>query len=272
MGATWHHTTTIYGPLFTWLSRLVASAASSAHVAELAFRVGAAAAMVAIVLVLYVARAPAAAIIVAGWSPLFALHFAGGGHNDSLMMLFAVAALALGRRRSKLAAVLWIAAIAVKWVAVALLAVDLFARRRRERLRFARDLVAAGVIGVILASIEYGSAWFDAIGGLSSQSHRTSTLGPAGWLHDAGLGHREILAALGLALVILGAALAAAAFVRGRRHPSILGTGTAALQGWLNPWYPAWGGATVAFDDAPVAATVLTLALSAVVLRDALPL
>ena len=271
MGASWHHDTTLYGPLFTWLSGLVGHL-SSAHDAQLAFRLLAAGAMVAMLAILAGADASAAAIVLAGWSPLFALHFAGGGHNDALMLALVVGAAAAGSRRPWVAAVLWVAAVAVKWVALALLALDLLAAGAgRRRGRLAR-LCVVGVVGVALAMLTYGTALLHAFRELSKQSRRTGSLGLAKWLAEAGLHHRAIVALLFLATVAFVALLAWLALRTRDRHLSVAGTGLAFLQGWLNPWYALWGGATLAFEEAVVPAVLANLALSALVLRDALPL
>jgi hypothetical protein len=271
MGASWHHDTTLYGPLWTGVAGLVGHL-DSPHDAQLAFRLVAAGAMLALLAILAAARAPAAAIVLAGWSPLFALHFAGGGHNDALMMALAVGAAAAGSRRPSLGAVLWVAAVAVKWVALALLALDLLAVPvARWRGRIVR-LVVAGAAGIVLATIAYGTAWAHAFRELSKQSRRTGSLGLAKWLGDVGLHHREIVVLLFVATLVFLAALAWRALRAHERHLSLAGSGLAFLQGWLNPWYPLWGGATLAFEETVVLALVANLALSALVLRDALPL
>ena len=58
------------------------------------------------------------ALAFVGWNPLLAIHFAGGGHNDALMMAL-VARRARARRaagRQGLAGAAWAASIFVKWV------------------------------------------------------------------------------------------------------------------------------------------------------------
>ena len=83
---SWLTATTQYGPAWEGLGALPAAAAgSSAHRAELGYR---ALALLGVLLtVLIVARRTRNAAMVAllGWSPLVALHFAGGGHNDAWM-------------------------------------------------------------------------------------------------------------------------------------------------------------------------------------------
>jgi Glycosyltransferase family 87 len=272
MGATWHHTTTLYGPLFTWLSSRIAVVVGSAHAAELSFRIVAVASMIGIVVTLYKANGSAAALVLAGWSPLFALHFAGGGHNDALMMLCAVAAAALGARRGWGAAMLWLAAVAVKWVAVVFIVLDLLATPRRQRRRFAGQIAVACIAAAGLAVLEYRLTWLSFVRTLSAQSRRTGSLGLGKWLGDLGLGHRPIVVLLGLSSVVFLAVLAWIAYRHRRRHLSLAGTGVALLQGWLNPWYALWGGAMLEFDTAAVAAAFGNLVLAAIVLRDALPL
>jgi hypothetical protein len=271
MGATWHHSTTLYGPLFTWLSGLLAYGVPSPHAAQLAFRLLAAASMVAIVVMLWRMDASPAAIVLVGWSPLFALHFAGGGHNDALMMALAVGAAAAGARRPWLGAVLWVAAVAVKWVAVVLLLLDLLAAGSARRAGRAVRIAAAAGIGVVLSTVVYGTAWLGAFRELSRQSRRTGSLGAAKWFADTGLDHRTIAGVLLLATLTFLAVMTFLALSQRRRHLSLAGTGLAALQGWLNPWYTLWGGAMLEFEEASILAAVANLSLAALVLRDALP-
>jgi hypothetical protein len=270
MGSTWHHSATIYGPLFTWLSRVVAQLTSGPHGAQLAFRLIAAGAMVAIVLTLWSSGASSTAIVVVGWSPVFGLHFAGGGHNDALMMALTVAAIVAAEKRPWPSALLWVGAVAVKWIAVVFLLLDLLLVSGRERRARAGRLAVAAAVGILLSSVEYGTAWFRAVRGLSAQSRRTGSLGAAKWLEELGLHHRGVVALLALATLILLGSLAYLA-LRGRRHLSVAGTGIAALQGWLNPWYAVWGAAVQEYDRARVLSVTASLALSALVLRDALP-
>jgi hypothetical protein len=72
------------------------------------------------------------------------------------------------------------------------------------------------------------------LGGLSSQACRTGSIGLPRWLRDLGLGHREILVAIGLAALAAFAWLALEAW-RGRRRLGVSGSVAALGQGWLNP-------------------------------------
>ena len=100
MGSSWRDTTSLYGPLFTIGSELHARVAgedprggglalpSRRRIAVLGTAVLAAS----------LAARPAFAAAFVGWNPLLALHFGGGGHNDAVMMLLVVGALALAAR------------------------------------------------------------------------------------------------------------------------------------------------------------------------------
>ena len=166
MGSSWRDTTSLYGPLFTIGSELHARVAGEdrADAAWLFRLVAALAVLGTAVLAASLGTRPAFGAAFVGWNPLLALHFGGGGHNDAVMMLLVVGALALAARgRPNLAGIAWVGAIGLKWVAVAFLAlwaidrlrrreslglVGLIAERRRPRRRRHRALrhhVARGV-------------------------------------------------------------------------------------------------------------------------------
>ncbi|MHB1243317.1 MAG: glycosyltransferase 87 family protein, partial [Gaiellaceae bacterium] len=136
-GAAWRETTSVYGPLFTLLSEAVALVSGdSAAAAAWIFRVLAALGVLAsALLAARLARDRPFAAALVGWNPLFAIHFAGGGHNDALLAALTLGALALAAsRRPALAAAAWAAAIFVKWVPVVffvLRALEARATRRR---------------------------------------------------------------------------------------------------------------------------------------------
>ena len=273
MGSSWRSDTTIYGPGFTALSRADAAVAgTSSRTAVRFYRVlGALSILAAAILAAAIAsprRALAAAFV--GWNPLLALHFAGGGHNDALMMALVLGALLLvERRRPGLAAPAWMAAISVKWIAVAFLPLVLLRERNAGRRLGLAALATSAAVFAALATLLYGLSWTDAAGRLSSQARKTGSLGLAKWLGDVGLAHRPTVLLLGLAQLALYAWLLRSA-ARGRVRLGIAGTGIAALQGWLNPWYACWGVTLSAAED-DGAAQLLSILLCALVLRDALP-
>lgn len=272
MGSSWLETPSLYGPVFTAGSELVAiSVRSSPVAANRAFRSVAAASMLAILaLVAVLARNRAFAVAFVGWNPLLAFHVAGGGHNDALMMALSLGALLAARRaRPATAGVLWALAIGVKWVAAGFAGLVLLAGQLRDR-RLIGGL-AGGVLAVALgATALYGLHWLHAVTGLSSQARRTGSLGLSGWLGDLGLGHRATLVVIGSATLAAGGWLALQAW-RGNPRLGLAGVLAAALQGWLNPWYAVWGVALAAPEEDGTA-QILAVGLSALVLRDAIPL
>lgn len=272
MGSSWRNTTSLYGPLFTLGSEAEARVAGDdPHRAAWLFRLvaGLAAVGTAALVATYAAR-PAFAAAFVGWNPLLALHFGGGGHNDAVMMLLVVGALALAARsRPNLAGVAWIGAIGIKWVAAAFLALWALDRlRRREPLGLAG--LAVGFAGLVAAATaRYGTTWLEAFGGLSSQARRTGSIGLSKWLADVGLGHRAILLAIGLASLAAFAWLALQAW-HGRRRLGVSGSVAALGQGWLNPWYASWGVSLSAGDEDRLA-WVLAVGLTAFLLLDVVP-
>jgi hypothetical protein len=272
MGSSWRDTTSLYGPLFTLGSELHARVAGDdPDRAAWLYRLVAAMAVLGTAMVAAsLAVRPAFAAAFVGWNPLLALHFGGGGHNDAVMMLLVVTALALAMRgRPNRAGVAWIAAIGIKWVAAAFLLLWAIDRvRRREPLGLAG--LGIGLVTLIAVSLaRYGTTWFEAFGGLSSQARRTGSLGLARWLGDLGLGHRAILMILGLATLATFAWLGHEAW-RGRRRLGISGSAAAIGQGWLNPWYASWGVSLSASEEDRLA-WLLAVGLTAFLLLDVIP-
>jgi hypothetical protein len=273
MGSSWREQPSLYGPVFTLLSEVVANVAGdSPKRASLLFRGIASLSIVAIVLLaaLLARNRPFAAALV-GLNPLVALHFGGGGHNDALMIALVLAALALHRsRRETLSGLAWALAALVKWVPLAFLALVIVGGHGRQE----RRLLAwsAGWLAslAVTATALYGTAWLSAAERLSSQARRTSSIGLSGWLGDLGLSHRPTVVVIGLLTLIAASWLTVQAW-RGDVRLGLAGVLLAALQGWLNPWYALWGLALAAPEEDRTA-QVLAVALSAFLLRDALPL
>jgi alpha-1,6-mannosyltransferase len=272
MGSSWLETSSLYGPVFTAGSEVVAvSVRESPRAANTAFRsVGAASMLAILALVAALARNRAFAVAFVGWNPLLAFHIAGGGHNDALMMALSLGALLLARRaRPGSAGILWALAIGVKWVAAGFAGLVLLAGHLRDR-RLIGGLIGGGAAIAVCATALYGPHWLHAANGLSSQARRTGSLGLSGWLGDLGLGHRATLAVIGSATLAAAAWLGVQAW-RGRPRLGLAGVLAAALQGWLNPWYAVWG-VTLAAPEEDGLAQILAVGLSALVLRDAIPL
>jgi alpha-1,6-mannosyltransferase len=274
MGASWRDTTSVYGPGFTLASEGHAAAVGeSADAAAWTYRALAALAMVA--LVLLAARLSAHAAFAAafvGWNPLLALHFAGGGHNDAWMMAFVLAALALAASgRRTLAGAAWALAIAIKWVPLLFLPLRLLEARRVGRRIDHRGLgLAAGVI-VAIATWRYGLSWLNAAGPLAG-----NLVEERAWyaipVRVASLGLPEGAVALAFA-VAFGLAylwLLREAW-RGRARLALTAGLLLVATSWLVPWYAVWAVPLAAVEEDPPARW-LALALSAYLLRDAVPI
>ena len=154
-----------------------------------------------------VARRRAFAAALVGWNPVVAVHFAGGGHNDALMVALIAAALALGepagcRRRRRLGA-----RVLVKWVPLVVLPLRaLEARatgRRVGHLGFAVTTVAT--LG--LATLLWRLHWLRAVTPLTHDARRETHYAIP---HRLGRPPGSSLAAYGVAYVwLLGRRLAA---------------------------------------------------------------
>jgi alpha-1,6-mannosyltransferase len=261
-GADWRDTTSVYGPAFSLLSQLVAHlAGSSEDVAAWTFKVLAAVAVLALTVLaarLASDRPYAAAFV--GWNPLLAIHFAGGGHNDALMMalvLGAIALVAAGRRRP--AALLWPLAILVKWIPLVFFALRVLDARRTGR-RVAHGVFAATAVAVLgLATWQYGSGWLRATGPLADNAGEQTSYAFPHRLEQLGLPHALALGLSGVVLVV-GLVLLAREALRGRPHLARAGCLLIVATPWLTPWYVVWAVPLAAAEEdrkAQLAALVL---------------
>ncbi len=275
MGADWRDTTTVYGPEFTLVSEGLAlvSGDSPATTAWI-YRGIAAASMLALVgLAAFIARRRALAAAFVGWNPLLAIHFAGGGHNDALMMALVLGALALAvAGRLRLAGTAWVGAIAIKWtplVFLVLRAVEARATRRPVRhLGFAVTAVALAAVAFWL----YGWNWVGAITPLArnfekqavySIPHRVSAL--------LGVSEHAVAIVFAILFAIAYGWLVWTAWRKGRARLALSAGLLLVASPWLVPWYAVWPVSLAAVEDDWVA-KALALALSAYLLRDAVPL
>lgn len=274
VGTAWRDESSVYGPGFTLASEPLALAAgSSADAAAWIYKgLGAAAVLGATALAAFLSRRRAFAVALVGWNPLVAVHFGGGGHNDSWMVLLVLAALALGATgRRQLAGAAWAAAAAVKWIPLILLPLRVVeaarARRRVGHLGFA----VTAVVLVGAAVWRYGWEWLGAFGPLArNANNETSFAIPyrieqlPGIPHPAGIVVCAVAFAVGYGWLVREAA-------RGRPRLG-LATGFLLLATpWLIAWYVIWALPLAAAEDDP-AAQWLAVALSAYLLRQAVPL
>jgi hypothetical protein len=274
MGSYWHDTTSVYGPGFTLASEAHAAAVGeSADAAAWAYRVLAAAAMVALVLLAArLSPRPAFAAAFVGWNPLLAIHFAGGGHNDAWMMAFVLAALALAAAgRPALAGLSWAAAIAIKWVPLLFLPLRLLEARRTGRRIDHRGLALGAVVIVAFATWRYGIDWIGAVGPLARNlaEDRASYAIPSR-IASLGLPEGTVSVAFAAAFALAYVWLLHEAW-RGRARLGLTAGLLLVCTSWLVPWYAVWAVPLAAVEE-DTAARVLALALSAYLLRDAVPL
>ena len=272
-GADWRETTSVYGPAFTLLSEGVALVSgSSAAAAAWIFKVLAALGLLGCtVLAARLARDKALAAALVGWNPLFAIHFAGGGHNDSLLMAATLAALALAAAgRRQLAGAAWALAILVKWIPLVFFTLRALAARASRRpvghLGFA---LTAGVV-LALATWRYGFDWLRSAGPLARNVEEQSSYALPHRLEQLGLPHDLTLALAALALVAGLTWLAREAW-RGNVRLGLAGCLLLATTPWLTPWYAIWALPLAAAED-DRSAQLIALAFCAYLLPQAIPL
>ncbi|HWG56413.1 MAG TPA: hypothetical protein VNT58_07815 [Gaiellaceae bacterium] len=272
-GAAWRDTTSVYGPAFTLLSEGVARAAgASEHAAAWTFKTLAALAMLAVAaLAALLARERGYAAALVGWNPLFAVHFAGGGHNDALMVALVLGALALatsGRRAAAAAA--WVVSIAIKWVSVVffvLRAVEAKASRRPVAHR-AFAIAAAAAAGA--ATLRYGSDWIGAtLAAADNAQRRTSYALPSRLVQ---LGAPESVAfALAVAGLVVGLVLLARRARTGATYLGWAGCLLLATTPYLAAWYAVWAVPLAAVED-DRRAQLVALAFCVYLLPQTIPL
>jgi len=273
---TWTETTSAYGPLFTLATYPLAWLPVGLAVAVLkgvaALSVLALAALLAR-LAAWRGVDPLRAAAFLALNPLVLVHVVGGAHNDGLMMLLAmlaVAALLVGREASAGAAL--VAAIAVKASAAFLAPFALVGAPRRSRLVGGAALAA--VIVALAAYLGFGWDWTHAFGLAGENQSRTSHLSiPITFARLTGFGADPVRA---VALGLYAAALVALLVWTWRGGDWVRAAGWAALglllaTSWLLPWYLIWALPLAAISrDRPL--QLLTLALTAYQLGARIPL
>ncbi len=273
MGEDWRDTTSVYGPAFTLATEAVAATAGdSGGGAAWTFRAVATLSMVALTLLAArLGRWPGFAAAFVGWNPLLAVHFAGGGHNDALMMALVLAALALAASgRRQLAGAAWALSIAIKWVPVVFL--GLRAAEARGTGRPVSHLGFAAAVGILLGVSfwRYGSEWVGSVVPLVRNLEKQAVYSIPHRL--SGLGISEDGAALlmgGLFLVAYALLLREA--WRGRVRLGLTAGLLLVATPWLVPWYAVWAVPLAAVEEDRMA-QILAIGISAYLLRDAVPL
>jgi len=268
MGSRWYETTSAYGPGFTLLSEVHAEAVGDSDAAAAwLYRGGAAAAMLALVaLAARLGRRPAFSAAFVGWNPVLALHFAGGGHNDALMMVFVLGALALAASdRKQLAGAAWVCSIAVKWVPLVLLPLRVLELRTTgRRVRYLGFAAAAGLVAG-LASWRYGTAWLGAFGPIANNLRDQSRYSIPNRLVQLTGMSEDVAALLLIALFAVGYAWLLREAWRGRARLGLAAGFVLLATTWLVPWYAIWAVPLAAVEEDRVA-RLLALGLSAYLL------
>lgn len=164
IGERWGSIPSVYGPVFTAFTYLLAPLSVAASVA--AYKLIATLASLGIVAVVYNAARlrnldPARAAALVGLNPLLVLYGVGGGHNDLLMLLaVAGATYAILLNRQRLGGALTMLAIGIKLTAGVMLPFALAAEGRARGRSRRRDLLIGA--GTALALI--GAATFALFG------------------------------------------------------------------------------------------------------------
>ncbi len=252
---SWRSAPSPYGPAWA-LAAAAPAATSSRLVAELAYRVIALVALLGCLLVIARRTRNAAAVAFLGWSPLLALHYAGGGHSDALMMLVTVGAIALGTS-SAAGGALWPVASSFKPFPPVLVPLELARRRLAVGRRWWAGLVVSTVAVVGIATGLFGTHWIRA----ATTAKQSSPLGGVHWLSEAGLRHRDAVVVAGLVFVAVYVVLLRNAWRTGRGRFSLAATALCLTSSLLRPWYALWPVALAALEEDAVAA-VAAFALS----------
>jgi hypothetical protein len=263
----WRTETAPYGPAWEALGTVPAVAAgSSPHRAELGYRVLALLGVLAATLIVARRTRNAAAVALLGWSPLVALHYAGGGHSDAWMIALLVLGVAAPTAARGGAA--WPISSAFKVVPAILLPLELAARRLRAPKRWWLGLIGTAVLVVAASTAIFGPHWVIAT---VAGAHQTSPIGGVHWLTQLGLRHRYAVVTGGLVFAAVYLVLLRSAWQSGRARLSLAATALCLTSSLLRPWYALWPVALAAVEVDELAG-LAALALSAYVLfADAVP-
>jgi hypothetical protein len=268
MGAAWHATTSVYGPAFTLASVAVAGTVhGSAAAAAWVFKaLAAGGVLLAAGLSGFLARRTVFAVAFVGWNPLLAIDFAGGGHNDVLMVVLVLAALAFASTgRGRFSAATWALSVYVKWVSILLLPLHVLAERAAGRRVAGRSLAVSLAAGALIATAAFGPHWIDAATPLARAAAHGSHFAIAGRLESLGVPRRGAL------LLVAGAFVASYALLlrsaaRGRAHLGLASGLLLLAAPYLVSWYTVWAVPIAAAED-DAAAQLLSLGLCAYLLR-----
>ncbi|HZR96875.1 MAG TPA: hypothetical protein VFA56_14355 [Gaiellaceae bacterium] len=258
---SWRPYTAPYGPAWETLARVPAAAAgTSVDAAELGYRMLAVLGILAIVAVVAVRTRDAGSVALVGWSPLLALHYAGGGHSDAWMMALVAFAVAFGVAAR--AGPAWAIAGAFKPMPAILLPLELAKTRLRMSRRWWTTFLVAAAATAAGAAAEFGFRWF---AGATRGVHQQSPLGGVHWLTELGVRHRYAVVVCAAIFAVVYLALLRDAWRTGSSRLSLAATGLCLTSSLLGPWYGLWPLALAGIEVDGLAAAA-ALALSAYLL------
>jgi hypothetical protein len=254
IGAKWVSTPTVYGPVFTGLSYLLAPLSIAAS--ALAYKAMAAlASLFMVALVWNAARlrgiSPVKAAALVGLNPLIVVYGVGGGHNDLLMLVALVAGVVLIlQHRERAGGASMLIAAGVKVTAGLLVPFALAGARGPTGRQRRRDmLIGAGAAGALVAALGFGVFGAGPLHLLSTVSKVQSE----GDWHSIpgfigtrlGLDSVSRVVAVVLAVVFVGVLCSRLWRVWRGEVDWIAGAGWSALAllitaSSLSPWYVAW--------------------------------
>jgi alpha-1,6-mannosyltransferase len=235
----WRHARSVYGPVFTGASAVIARVTDRPLLTRLAYQVWAALS-VGMVLVLLARTGRSAALAAVGLHPLVIVQVVNGGHNDAFVGLALLAAVwAARRRRPAWVGVAAALAVGTKLVALLPAAVILVWLWRRHGKR------SAAVAGMTLLGLTV--AGYLAVGGTSAirpladaagYVNRVSMWRLLGIAHSAGVARAALLLTfvIGPAAVLVAARLKADASVAATSGLLVY----LLAAPYVMPWYFAW--------------------------------
>jgi glycosyl transferase family 87 len=273
LGADWRDTTSVYGPAFTLASEPLALAAGESEdaAAWIYKTLAALAVLAATALAAWLSPRRAFACAFAGWNPLLAFHFAGGGHNDAWMVALVLAALALSSvGRPAWAGAAWALAVLVRWVPLVFLPLRALEARRTGRPVDHLGFAFAAAVVVVLATARYGLGWLEAFGPLARNANTETSYALPHRLQELGVPR---MAAIGVFVLAFAAAYAylVREALRGRARLGLAACALMLVAPWLVVWYVVWAVPLAAAEDDRTA-QLLALALCAYLLPQTIPI
>jgi alpha-1,6-mannosyltransferase len=279
--SNWHHLPSPYGPFFTLVGYAVAPL--PLHTAYWTWKaIAALAALGCLALVWWLAvrlgRNPQRALVFAGLNPLVLVYGLGGQHNDALMLVCALGAVALVVRGRALGSPLWdvgagaavVAGVAFKFSLLGLVPLIVLGARRRPA-----ALAGAVVMGAVVADVVH-SVFGGHLPATGLQDQLVTPLSApnlVGLLVGAGgaTGGVRSAAHVVLVLVVLGASAAVA-----HRRERLVGAAglvmlaTVLTLAWTVPWYVWWVLPFAALSRS-MSLKVATIAVTAALALGAIP-